>query len=808
MGSLFPNLDMQPTLMLKSYFLLAFRTFFRHPASFIINLAGMSIALGCAITAYVNYQYNKEFDKGQENASSIYRIAFWNKTDRGLVPYGVCPIPVANLVRESLRDGDMAIQYMSKDGQFRIGDELFQTRIVYTEPSFTQVFTMKLLYGSLSLKDPSTMLISDKLAKTYFNSADVVGKPLTQLINGEPREYTVGGVYEEFPANSSFRFDLATSYHNYFTDPRQRSELENNWSRWATTFLYLESPSATEAIEKQLAGFLKTQNDARPDLKAENFYVESFVGMSDRANRQRNQGHWMSTPMPPAAVIAPFAMAGLLLLVACFNFMNNAIAVAGNRLKEIGIRKVIGGRRKELIAQFLAETFVFCFIAMIVALPLAEYFTAGWNGMWSGIEIAVRYRENVELVVALVCLMLTTALLAGAYPAFYISSFRAIAILRGTTRLGGTNWLTKGMLVFQFTISLAAVIFAVAFYFNSKFQKSYDLGYSWRNIVQVPLSDPSQFEELKTKLSNDPLIKEVAGSEQHIYASSYKAGARSEKRVEKQIDVLNVGDNYFETMNVRLLAGRKFQQDVASDRAESIIVNEEFIRAFSLGDNALGQRITINDTTQVYIIGITKDIYLGALFQPLDAVAFRYAGKEQYRYLVASTTTGSLVAMNEKVKSAWKELYPTQVYAGRLMEYNMAMALEHFDSVVILYTFLGLVAIIMSVSGLYSLVSLNLQKRTKELGIRKILGASLSHILMQTSRLFLIVMASAFLLGSVMGAVLVNAMMDGVWEYYEAVDIKVLSIAIGLLSTIALVTIGAKIRDVALSNPVDALRHE
>src|SRR6185436_1371816 len=185
----------------------------------------------------------------------------------------------------------------------------------------------------------------------------------------------------------------------------------------------------------------------------------SFVGMSDRANRQRNQGHWLNRPMPPAAVIAPFAMAGLLLLVACFNFMNNAIAVAGNRLKEIGIRKVIGGRRKELIMQFLAETTLFCIAAMALALVLAEYFTAGWNGMWSGIELSVRYRDNIPFFLVLGGLTLFSALLAGGYPAFYISSFRPIDILRGRQRLGGGGMLSKSLLVLQFSISLAAVIF-------------------------------------------------------------------------------------------------------------------------------------------------------------------------------------------------------------------------------------------------------------------------------------------------------------------------------------------------------------
>jgi putative ABC transport system permease protein len=794
--------------MFANYIRLALRTFFKNQVSFLINLVGMSIALGCSITAYVNYQYNTEFDKQQENASKIFRLSFWQETEKGKVPYGVAPIPVANLIRENLREGEEIIQYMSKDGQFRIGDEMFQKQIVYTEPAFTKIFTIEPLYGTLSLADKSNILISDKLAINYFGNTNVAGKNLTQIISGVQREYVIAGVFKAFQGNSSFRFDLLTSYDNYFTDPAQQSIIENNWARFATTFLFLNDKSLAEVLPGKLEQYIKTQNDARPDLKIGSFYVEPFVGMSGRAIRERNQGHWMNGPMPPAAVIAPFAMAGFLLLVACFNFMNNAIAVAGNRLKEIGIRKVIGGRRKELIIQFLSETFVFCLIAMALALILAEYFTAGWNGMWSGIEITVNYRENLSLFVMLATLMVFTALLAGGYPAFYISAFKPIQILRGTTRLGGANGLTKSLLVFQFSISLAAVIFAISFYFNSKFQKEYDLGYSWRNVIQVPLENPQEFDLLKNELAQNALIHNVAGSEHHIYGSSYKAAARTENQKEKEIDLLNVGDNYFETVNVRLLAGKSFQQDMTSDINEAIIVNEEFVRSFQLGEGAIGKRVTLNDTIQVYIKGIVKDVYLGALFQPLSPLAFRYVPLEKYKYFVASTDIKELVAANAEVKSAWKKLFPTKLYPGRLMEANMAMALEHFDSVVILYTFLGLVAIIMSVSGLYSLVSLNLQKRTKELGIRKILGAPLRHIVLQSSKLFIIIMVISFFLGSLLGTVMVNAMMDSVWEYYEAVNVKVLTLAISILVVIAVATIGYKIRGVTVTNPVNSLRHD
>jgi len=794
--------------MLFNYLRLTLRTFFKNKVAFIINLLGMSIALGCCITAYVNYEYNVAFDKQQLNAQNIYRIGFWQATEKKQVPYGVCPMPVGNLILENLREGEQVIQYISKQGQFRIGDEMFEKELVYVDQGFTSIFSIELLSGTFSLEDKSKVLISDKLAITYFGSIDVLGKPLTQIVSGQPREYEIGGVFKDFATNSSFRFALLTAYENYFTDPAQRSTVENNWSRWSTTFLYLKDQNSITALTKQLQQYLKAQNEARPDLQAESFYIEPFVGMAARAVSQRNQGHWFNSSMPPAAVIAPFVMAGFLLLVACFNFMNNAIAVAGNRLKEIGIRKVIGGKRKELILQFLSETMFFCMLALGLALVLAEFLTDGWNSMWAGIEISIQYRDNITFLIVLFVLMTFTALLAGGYPAFYISSFKPIQILRGTTRFGGTNWLTKSLLVFQFSISLAAVIFALAFYYNSKFQKEYDLGYSWRSVIQVPLENSAQYDQLKNELASNPQIHSVGGSQHHIYTSSYKASAKNEKLKEKEIDMLNIGDDYFETVNVRVISGRKFQKDQASDVNESIIVNEEFIRMFELGSNPIGQRMLINDSIPVYVVGIVKDVYLRALFQPLTPLAFRYAPEEDYKYLVASTDPEQLATTNAQMKESWKKLFPNTLYPGRLMEHDMVMALEHFDSVVILYTFLGLVAIIMSVSGLYSLVSLNLQKRTKELGIRKILGAPLPHMIVQASKLFLIIMVISSVIGSLLGSVMVNGLMGSIWEYYVAINFQVLMFAMGILFVIALATIGYKIRKVAVTNPVDSLRYE
>jgi hypothetical protein len=559
-----------------------------------------------------------------------------------------------------------------------------------------------------------------------------------------------------------------------------------------------DNPSAAERMAKQLRSYLKVQNEARPDLMAKEFYLESFEGMAARAVRQRNQGHWFNMPMPPAGVLAPFVMAGFILLVACFNFTNNAIAMAGKRLKEIGIRKVVGG---------LAETFFFSLLALAGALFLGEYFVAGWDAMWPSIELSVRYQDNWPFFAALMGLVVVTALLAGGYPAFYISSFRPIQVLRDKVQLGGMNWFTKSLLVVQFSISLAAVIFALAFYFNSKYQREYDLGYTYRGVLQVPVDGGETYQRLKNVLASHADIDHMGGSQHHIYSSSAKSSVTVGIQNEKEVDVLNVGDEYFATLNVRVLSGRGFEKDRASDLAEGLVVNEEFVRHFKLGD-AVGSRVLMNDTVSLYIVGVVKDVYLNALFAPLAPVAFRYVPESEYRYLVASTDPGRMEAVNEEIKAEWKKLFPATLYPGRPMEERMVMALDHFDAVVIIYSFLGLVAIVMSVSGLFGLMSIHLQKRTKEIGIRKILGATIPHIFLKTSRLFLVIMFISFAFGGLLGAVMVNKLMDSVWEYYEAVDTKVFVLGVSILFAIASVTIYSIVRKATTANPAEALRYE
>ena len=793
--------------MYYSYLQLVFRNLIRNKVSFIINFLGMSVALGCCIVAFVNYQYGEEFDGQHTKADKIYRIGFTREFDGKESKYAVAPVPVEGFIKENFKEVTKAAKYLGQRAQFRIGDELFQSVVAYADSEWSEIFSIELLEGSSTLTSKSAIVISDRLAVTYFGSTHAVGKELTQIINGVPRDFVVGGVFKAFPFNSSFRFDLLTSFENFANTSVEQTVIEGDWKTWATTFLLIEDNAVVGRIEKQLQQFIKPQSDARPDIPAKTFYIEPFIGMGQRAFKEKTNFHGLNYPKPPAAVIAPFFMALFLLLVACFNFTNNSIAMAGKRLKEIGIRKVLGGKRKELVLQFFMESFAFCFFALTGALFLAEVFASGWNSIWTDLEISIHYLDNIPLMAAIVVLVLLTTLLSGGYPALFISSFNPVSVLKGTVKFGGNNLFTKSLLVLQFSLSLAAVIFAIAFYNNSKYQLEYDLGYDYRAVVQVPIESESQYIQLRNELLTNPLISTVGGSEHHIFSSSYKTAIKYEQK-EKEVDALNIGDDYFKTLSIKVIAGREFQKDAANDVNESVIVNEEFTRVFGLGQDAVGKRILIGDSLQYFIVGVTKDVYLQALMQPLTPVMFRYRPEADYKFLVAATTPQNLLEVNKQVKANWAKLFPNTLYRGRLMEEFMTIPLEHFTGVIKLYTFMGAVSILMSVSGLFSLVSLHLQKRTKELGIRKVMGAPLANILLHSSKLFLIILFVSCVLGSLAGSMMVNGMMSSIWEYYEAINFSVLASAILLMIGICLVTVSIKIVKNSLAKPVDALRYE
>jgi len=770
----------------------------------LINVLGMGIALACCIVAYLNYDYNNSYDEQHQDVSSVYRVNFVREFQERTSKYGITPTPMALSLRENLTEVDHFIRFNSGGSNIRIGDELFGTRIGYADPEFLEVFTFPLISGSTKeLENKAKILISDELAAKYFGEEDPIGKQITQLYGGGTKEYIVAGVFEKVVQNSSFRFDALTYFDNYYDINPDVDE--HGWRSYTSVFLNIKDKNRLPIITEQLQTHIEAQNLAREDFQVTRFYLDPFIGMAVRSE-QEDIRHYLSGSMPTAAVVAPTVMAVLLLLIACFNFTNTSIAISSKRLKEIGIRKVMGGMRKHLILQFLGENVLLCLMALVAGLIMAEFLVPAYNELWDFVALDLSYTENLGLILFLLGLLIFTGLIAGSYPAFYITKFEPTAILKGSFKVGGTSFFSRFLLTFQFMFTLLAVIMGVAFVQNAEYQEELDVGFDKSGVIYARMENENEYQTYRNSLATEARITSMAGSKDQIFSRYYNDPIKYEDVI-REVDILDVGDEYITAMGMTLVDGRDFRKDSETDRAEAAIVNEEFVKAYGW-DDPIGKRVVWMDTVQLYVVGVVKDFYTSGFWNPLEPTMLRYTSPDLYTYLIVSADVKNILAVNEAMESKWKELFPNKMYNADFLDENMVEAVEVNQNIVTMFLFLGIIATLLSISGLYTLVSLNIIKRMKEIGVRRVLGASIGNVTRIINKEFVIILSIAAVFGSVASYYLADSLMSSIWAYYlnaGAVTFLVPTLFIFAVSAAVVIT---KVFKAAVTNPALTLRDE
>lgn len=794
--------------MIRNYLLILLRNFRRNKVFISINVLGMAIAIACCIVAWFNWQFSAEFDSHHVNRKVIYRVQAWQTTHGEQNRYAVVPNALAGMVRQNVGDVDEVVRYTTASGNIRIGDELFNASISYADPAFFDLFTFTAKSGTLSLHDRSTILISDELAKKCFDREDVAGLQITQVNQGELKEYTIGGIFEKQPLNSSFGFEAITLWDNYWDTTPERIAQDNSWEASSTLFLKIEDPQRVDAVTKQLQRYIEPQNLAREDLQLSEYYLQGFETLA--ANFFGDtwlEGEQLRWGFPPSAVLGPGIMAIFLLLVACFNFTNTSMAVSGRRLKEIGIRKAMGGQRRQLIAQFLGESIVLCSAALVLGMILAEILAPLYSTLWEGINISIQYLDSPWFITFLVGLVIVTAIIGGGYPALYVSAFRPVSILKGKLKFGGTTKLTRVLLTLQFAISVLCIVASIAYLRNAIYQRNYDLGYATSGVILAPVNGEAEFETFRNELANDVRIEAIAGSGGHLSDHYYRVPVEYE-RVEHFVEVIDVGDGYLEAMDVEVLEGRNFVVDSENDRKESVLVSRKFVSKFGWTDNPIGKRIVVADTLALYIVGVVNDIYTDGFWKEVAPVMLRYVAPEKYNYLIAKTSPENLLAVNDAMKDAWRKVSPNTLYKGIPYDGNLRASETKNGNVVTIFSFLGAIAVLMSATGLFAMVSLNILRKMKEIGVRKVFGASAANVIRVVGLEFLIIMMIAATLGGTLGFLAIDGMMNAVWAYYQKIDAITLLVATGLLFAVAILSAGHKTLSALHVNPVQILRDE
>jgi putative ABC transport system permease protein len=775
--------------MIKNILLTTFRNFRKNQIFVLINVLGLGLTLACCIVAFYNYKFEADFDSNHQKKDEIYKVELTQLTSDKQQAYSMSPVSLKPQIEGTLSGVENVVRYHENRQSIKYENTILNHFIAYADENFFDLFDFSMKSGDInSFKDKGNTIITEKFAETYFGDEDPIGKIVTVYNDqGIGKNYIVSGIFNELPRNNTFYFQIFVLYENYI-DVTGTDEMD--WQSWtAGTFLHIPDKSKVKDVEKLLEQYVPIQNDAHESFQVSSFYLISL----DAASKSGRDiwSYWLNRGMHPAQVIAPSIMALLVLLLAAFNYTNTSIAISSKRLKEIGLRKVVGGVRKQIIFQFLFENILLCFLALIVSIALGNILLSGYSALWPGMNFSINFKEDLDFWMFLIGLLFFTALIAGAYPAFYISKFHPIPILKGASKFAGTNLFTKILLVFQFAIAITGIICSVIFTQNAKFQDELYLGYNTDQLLAIPI-DTSRLETFKNQIKQNPLITKIGETEEQIGRGRY---SRKLEYDNKQTEVFgyDIGDDYFNTMGLTLLEGREFEEKYANiDIEKSVIVNEKLVKQLDIKD-PVGKRIKLADTVDLTIIGVVQDFYPFGVWVKIEPVILRRGIDHQMRNLAVQTNIENINKVDNYLRTEWESMFPNNTYEGYVQSERLNEAKDVNRSIIKIFIFLAIISLLISLTGLYTLISLIIIKKTQEIGIRKVLGSTIQKLVLLLNKDFFIIIFFAGILGSAMGYFLAEMLLGSIWEVFIQINFISIILPVLLIFIISTITISGKV---------------
>jgi len=791
--------------MFRNYLLVTFRNLLKNKVFTIINIIGLGIALAVCIVAFFNHMFNYEFDRTHDNFNEIYRVTCFRDMQGREQEYGIIPATLGLEIKKDIPGIERSARLLRSSSPVKEGDDIFSCRISYIDPEFLDIFTFPAVNGEIkSISEQGNVLISLKMAKTLFGDEHPLGKTIT-IVNDNNKEfsYRVGAVFADLPENSSFRIDILTHFDNFLLMWQIK---DTDWKNWANAlFIQVPDKALLPSITQSLKNYLPVQNNAREDFRLNRFSLVPLKEVSSNSRTTWSSG--LNPSLHPAAVISPPIMAIFILLIACFNFANTAIAIFSKRLKEIGLRKTFGGRRGQLVTQFMFETLIVCLLALLIGIALASVLVPAYSNLWAYMSIYLTFSQYGFFWVFLILLLLLTGFLAGVYPALHMSSFSPATVLKGTNLFRGSGKLSSVLLTLQFTISVMALVMGIVFAKNAGFQRNLDRGYDKDKLIVVPL--PGElYNSFRNEILSNPKILAAEGTMNHIGWGTYRRPIKDASK-QLEVDVMDIGPEYAQTIGLRLKEGRFFDKTrIDADRSTgSIIINQKLIEAFGWPDG-VGRTVTLYDTTTLTVIGVVENFYTSGLWQEIEPLMMRISGNDRFYTIAVRSNPEDLPGVLDFVSQKWKTLGTNQIFGGILQEDTMQEEKDINGGILKVNVFLAIVATLLSLIGMYNLVSLDIIKRTKEVGIRKIQGAPIPVLMFLVSKKFLIVLLVASIIGCVGGYYMSYMLLDSIWDYFVKISGGILLMSASIMIVATTVTISYKVVKAAMRNPVDSLRYE
>ncbi len=794
--------------MYKNFLSVAFRHLLKNKLNALIIILGLGTGLACSILSFLFINHELSFDRFHKNIDSIYEMKMVL-----VLPMGrAIADPKSHLAPELSRQFPEVIRAVRMENQdcfVKFGDEIFEERAIATDPSIFEMFSFSLERGekATALDHPDAVILSEIMAKQYFGDENPLGKILSMRITDTFSDFIVTGVMEEIPNTSSLQFDclinLESVYDMSLNDPQKAHSIES--------FIQLENPSQTESLKEKF----KTSIDV--PLK-ERFSRDSGYDLQSFADFHLRGEYGSEVLSQKSTINYSVILVGislLVLMIACFNFMNLSIGRASTRIKEIGVRKVCGAKRKQLIKQFWIESLMYSFFSLTIALVMVEFFLPVFNRL-SQKNLKLSVLANGELAIAFyVGIVFVVGIVAGSYPAIFLSKFSSVDLFRGVMKLSRKNAFNRSLIVFQFAISIFLIVTTIFLFKQKTYMLNFDLGYNSDQVVVLPLknlkthasSNAAFVSTLKNNLISYDAIQGVSGSAYNL-SEGWMGTYFDKANGEQELVVYNYADqDFIPTLGMKIIAGRNFSDQYPADTEGSIIINESLAKKLGvespLGHN-LSEFFKIDFDRQ--IIGVVEDFHSQSLHTPIYPAFMGMKGVD-HNYVFAKLKRGKIQGAIAILEKEFKTLAPQIPFEYSFLDNDVARMYEREEKWILLVEYASLFAILIACSGLFGLTLQIVFLRTKEIGIRKVLGASARSILLLINREFLWLVLASNLLAWPAAYLALSAVLKN-YAFRVVLTPWVFFVSGFLALFLAGATISVHALQAIKSNPSETLRYE
>jgi putative ABC transport system permease protein len=808
--------------MLINYIKTAFRNLFKHKGYSLINILGLAIGMATCLLIFLYVNHELSYDNYNEDADRIYRVAFsghWGGRD-----FNVCtaPAPMAKVILNTYPEIEEVVRFRDQGSYIiQYGDNAYkENRIIFADASFFDIFTVPLLKGDsqTALKEPYTLVLSRKTAEKYFRDENPIGKTL-RLDDRE--DYKVTGVFEEIPENSHFHYDILLSMESH-EDSRDQIWLSMNYPTYICLHEEADYKTLEGKFDELIKKYVAPQMSAFMGSSAEKL-IEKGEILAKYFLQPLRSIHLHSDllgemePTSDAKYVYIFsAIALFIVIIACINFMNLSTARSAGRAKEVGVRKVLGSFRIQLIGQFLTESMVSSVFSMILALILVRLILLPFN-LLSGKALGMESLGQSPMIFIVLAITIITGFLAGGYPAFFISAFRPVSVLKGHLRTGvKAAWFRSGLVVFQFTASIILIIGTFIVYNQLHYIQNKKLGY---NKEQVLILDDTymlgkQAETFKNEMLSYPEI--VSGTVTNYLpitpsdrnnAGVFPDGERDSKKA-SPMQNWYVDHDYIKTMGMTIVEGRDFSRSYATD-VDAAIINQAMTKHFGWDrplEHRVGEVLGLQEGLKLHrVIGVVEDFHYESLRDNIGPLVM---------YLGSSTGSISFRIKTEDIaktigllETKWRQFLPNAPFSYTFMDERFEAMYQSEQRMGKIFAVFAILAVFIGCLGLFGLAAFMAEQRTKEIGIRKVLGATAPGIIGLLMREFVILVAAANVIAWPVAYFVMNRWLRD-FAYRISIAVWIFIVAGVLTLFIAMLTVIFQATKAALMDPIDSLRYE